>query len=344
MTSTIGLDGWRLRELDDDLRVVDLNDVPGLDAELGFATTVLVENLCRHGAPESLLEAVVSTAGRGGIEVPFRPSRLLMQDYTAVPALADIAAARDAVAEGGGRPELLAPTIPVDVVIDHSLIVEHHGTADARALNEAIEQARNAERFEFLRWAAGALPGVRVHPPGSGICHQLNLERLATVATVVDGVVCPDTVIGTDSHTTMVNALGVLGWGTGGLEAVTALVGEPLPVMVPHTVAVRLDGEPPPAADAMDVALLVIERLRGAGVVGAFVLARKAGINKPVGLHTLRHAFITAALDAGVPLRDVQEAASHADPRATMCYDRARVSLDRHATYVVAAFLAGAAR
>jgi aconitate hydratase len=203
------------------------------------------------------------------------PARVILQDFTGVPAVVDLAAMRDAMAELGGDPARVNPLVPADLVIDHSVQVDRFGTADAFAFNVAREYERNGERYQLLRWAQRAFRGLRVVPPGTGIVHQVNLELLATVVTTaeVDGgpVAFPDTLVGTDSHTTMVNALGVLGYGVGGIEAEAVLLGQPLYQPMPRVVGIRLSGELPQGSTATDLVLVVTQMLRKFGVVGAFV-------------------------------------------------------------------------
>jgi aconitate hydratase len=208
-------------------------------------------------------------------EVPFQPSRVLLQDFTGVPAVVDLAAMRSAMARLGGDPQRINPQIPVDLVVDHSVQVDRFGEPDAERENSRIEFERNRERYEFLHWGQKAFQNFRVVPPSSGICHQVNLEYLAhVVGTRRDGdelVAYPDTLVGTDSHTPMVNGLGVVGWGVGGIEAEAAMLGQPLYMVAPAVVGVRLVGELPERATATDLVLRVTELLRSLGVVGKFV-------------------------------------------------------------------------
>ena len=204
-------------------------------------------------------------------EIPFMPARVIMQDFTGVPAVADLAAMRDAMAEMGGQPSLINPLIPVDLVIDHSVQVDRFATRDAFSQNIAREYERNRERYQFLRWGAEAFADFRVVPPATGIVHQVNLEFLARVVQVKDGVAFPDTVVGTDSHTTMINGIGVLGWGVGGIEAEAALLGQPLYMLLPDVVGVRMNGELKDGVTATDLVLAVTQMLRGHGVVEKIV-------------------------------------------------------------------------
>jgi aconitate hydratase len=215
--------------------------------------------------------------GAADVEIPFLPARVILQDFTGVPAVVDLAAMRDAMAELGGDPSRVNPLVPADLVIDHSVQVDRYGTAGAFAFNVEREYERNGERYQLLRWAQTAFDDLRVVPPGTGIVHQVNLEYLASVVTrrpSPDGkgeVAYPDTLVGTDSHTTMINGLGVLGYGVGGIEAEAVLLGQPLYQPVPRVVGVRLSGELPEGATATDLVLVVTEMLRSYGVVGAFV-------------------------------------------------------------------------
>ena len=208
-------------------------------------------------------------------EVPYFPSRVLMQDFTGVPAIVDLAAMRDGVKKLGAPVSTINPQIPVDLVIDHSVSVEHSGSADALGKNVDIEFQRNQERYEFLKWGQKAFSNFRVVPPGMGICHQVNIEFLAEVVTgrkfEGEDTLFPDTLVGTDSHTTMVNGLSVLGWGVGGIEAESALLGQPISIMIPEVVGFKLEGELPAGATATDLVLTVTQMLRSFGVVGKFV-------------------------------------------------------------------------
>ncbi len=204
-------------------------------------------------------------------EVAFMPARVLMQDFTGVPAVVDLAAMRDAIVKLGGDPLKINPLIPVDLVIDHSVQADFAGSPDAFAKNVELEMKRNKERYEFLRFGAKAFKNLRVVPPGTGICHQVNLEYLAQVVWVNDSMVYPDTLVGTDSHTTMVNGLSVLGWGVGGIEAEAAMLGQSLPMIIPEVVGFKLIGNMPQGITATDLVLTVTQMLRAKGVVGKFV-------------------------------------------------------------------------
>lgn len=259
------------------LRAIDL---PGrIGARLATIPVIhrlVAENLLRAGGEDGAAAfAAWMNDGRTDLELPFHPGRIMMHDTTCVPALVDLAAARDILAARGGDPARIDSHVPVDVSTDHSLSVDYFGQADAAALNMAREHERNAERLRLMKWASGAFEKLTVHPPGTGIMHTLNLERLASVVRVErrDGTdwAVPDTLIGTDSHTPMVNGIGVLGWGVGGLEAEAAMLGLPVVLRVPDVVGVRLVGELPANVFGADLALLVTQRLRAHGVAGRFV-------------------------------------------------------------------------
>jgi len=252
---------------------------PALE-KLPFSLKVLLENLLRNQDGSSVtktdIEALANWAENGQKnEIAFRPSRILLQDFTGVPAVVDLAAMRDAMQAIGGNAEKINPLSPVDLVIDHSVMVDHAGDASAAAKNVALEFSRNKERYEFLRWGAGAFDNFRVVPPGTGICHQVNLEYLSQTVWTRDEdgdtVAYPDSVVGTDSHTTMVNGLAVLGWGVGGIEAEAAMLGQPISMLVPDVIGFRLDGKLPEGATATDLVLMIVEALRKRGVVGKFV-------------------------------------------------------------------------
>ena len=243
---------------------------------LPYSLKVLLENLLRweDGRTVTVDDIRAVASQTAGHEIAFRPARILMQDFTGVPAVVDLAAMRDAVAERGGDPKKINPMTPVDLVVDHSVSVDFSGTGDAMARNEELEFQRNRERYEFLRWGQESFDNFRVVPPGTGICHQVNIEYLAQVVWT-DGeeslVAYPDTVVGTDSHTTMVNALAVLGWGVGGIEAEAVMLGQPISMVVPEVIGFRLDGELKEGTTATDLVLTVVESLRNLGVVGKFV-------------------------------------------------------------------------
>jgi aconitate hydratase len=251
-------------------------------SRLPISMKVLLENLLRNedGAsvgPDDLkaLAAWIDNKGSVEHEISFRPARVLMQDFTGVPAVVDLAAMRDAMVALSANPEKINPLNPVDLVIDHSVMVDYFGTSKAFGENVEREYERNMERYRFLRWGSSAFNNFRVVPPGTGICHQVNLEYLAqTVWTNADEgptLAYPDTVVGTDSHTTMINGLAVLGWGVGGIEAEAAMLGQPIPMLIPEVIGFRLDGALPEGATATDLVLTVTQMLRKKGVVGKFV-------------------------------------------------------------------------
>ncbi len=233
---------------------------------------MLLENVLRTGAEQDV-DAVARWDARAepANEISFAPSRVLLQDLTGVPAVVDLAAMRDAMADLGGDPEKINPLIPAELVIDHSVQVDAFASRLAFGRNVELEFERNRERYLFLRWGQTAFDGFKVVPPGTGICHQVNLEYLARVVEDRDGAAFPDTLVGTDSHTTMVNGLGVLGWGVGGIEAEAAMLGQPLSMLVPQVVGFKLSGALPEGATATDLVLTVTEILRRTGVVGKFV-------------------------------------------------------------------------
>ncbi len=251
---------------------------------LPYSMKVVLENLLRHEDGVTVrpadIEAVAGWAERGGgatdseaaAEIALRPERVLMQDFTGVPGVVDLAAMRDALASMGGDPARVNPLVPVELVIDHSVIAEASGRPSAFDENVDIEYQRNIERYQLLHWAQEAFDGFRVVPPGTGICHQVNLEYLSRVVFATDdGRAYCDTLVGTDSHTTMVNGLGVLGWGVGGIEAEAAMLGQPLSMLVPPVVGFRLTGELPAGTTATDLVLTITDLLRRHGVVGKFV-------------------------------------------------------------------------
>ncbi|HEX2142766.1 MAG TPA: aconitate hydratase, partial [Candidatus Limnocylindria bacterium] len=257
-------------------------------ATLPYTVKVLLENALRQSASgDGLVSAEDVRAlaswdpkNPGEYELPFLPARVILQDFTGVPCVVDLAAMRDAVAEMGGDPRRINPLVPADLVIDHSVQVDQFGTAGAFLINVEREYERNGERYALLRWAQQAFDNFRVVPPGTGIVHQVNLEFLADVVTERDGIVFPDTLVGTDSHTTMINGLGVVGWGVGGIEAEAALLGQPLYQPLPTVVGFRLDGELRSGATATDLVLTVTEMLRAHGVVGKFVEFHGPGLSR----------------------------------------------------------------
>jgi aconitate hydratase len=246
-------------------------------ADLPYSLKVLLENLLRtEDGADITADHVRALAGwdpqaEPDTEIQFTPARVLMQDFTGVPCVVDLATMREAMADLGGDPKKINPLAPAEMVIDHSVVADHFGTADALALNGALEYERNRERYEFLRWGQTAFDDFAVVPPNTGIVHQVNLERLARVVFTRDGVAYPDTLVGTDSHTTMINGLGVLGWGVGGIEAEAAMLGQPVSMLIPRVVGFKLTGELPAGTTATDLVLTVTELLRKTGVVGKFV-------------------------------------------------------------------------
>ncbi|AKU91442.1 aconitate hydratase AcnA [Vulgatibacter incomptus] len=247
-------------------------------ARLPISLRILLENLLRHEDGRTVtrgqIEAVLEwdPKAKPETEIAFHPARVLLQDFTGVPAVVDLAAMREAVTRMGGDPEKINPLSRGDLVIDHSVQVDNFGTAGAFGRNVELEYARNEERYAFLRWGQQAFRNFRVVPPGTGICHQVNLEYLAGVVLEgADGTLLPDTLVGTDSHTPMVNGLGVVGWGVGGIEAEAAMLGQPLSMLLPQVVGFRLRGSLKEGATATDLVLTVTETLRKLGVVGKFV-------------------------------------------------------------------------
>ena len=273
------------------LEALEEQGLANLDT-LPFTVRILLENALRHAGGEFVDAEIVKTlarweprpSGEGpGMELPFLPGRVVLQDFTGVPAVVDLAAMRDAVARLGGDVTRINPLVPADLVIDHSVQVDRFGTTMAFAQNVDLEYERNRERYELLRWAQQSFQNFRVVPPGTGIVHQVNLEYLAPVVMTklvgAETVALPDTLVGTDSHTTMINALGVLGWGVGGIEAEAVLLGQPLYLLTPEVVGVRLVGALPEGATATDLVLAVTEMLRKLGVVGRFVEFCGAGLS-----------------------------------------------------------------
>jgi aconitate hydratase A / 2-methylisocitrate dehydratase len=250
----------------------------GVDiSRLPYSLKILLENLLRHEDGKSVRrEEVLALAAwdpkaKPTTEVAFYPARVVLQDFTGVPAVVDLAAMRDAVAELGGDPSKINPLFPSELVIDHSVQVDAYGSRDALSINARLEFHRNRERYQLLRWAQNGFDRFKVVPPDTGIVHQVNLEYLARVVFEADGLAYPDTLVGTDSHTTMINGLGVLGWGVGGIEAEAAMLGQPINLLVPNVVGFKLSGALPPGSTATDLVLTVTHLLRKVGVVGKFV-------------------------------------------------------------------------
>ena len=246
-------------------------------SRLPFSLKILLENLLRNedgvDVTASDIEALCNwdAAADPDTEIAFTPSRVLLQDFTGVPAVVDLAAMRDAMTRLGGDAEQINPLSPAELVIDHSVQVDSYGSGDSLEINNRIEFQRNRERYSFLRWGQSAFSNFRVVPPNTGIVHQVNLEHLARVVFGSDGVAYPDTVVGTDSHTTMINGIGVLGWGVGGIEAEAAMLGQAITMLIPQVVGFKLSGKLPEGATATDLVLTVTQMLREHGVVGKFV-------------------------------------------------------------------------
>lgn len=265
---------------DNSYKIYDLKAVPGTE-KLPYSLKILAENLLRNEDGENITkEQIIQIANwdpdaQPSQEIQYSPARVLMQDFTGVPCIVDLATMRDAVVNLGKDPDLINPQVPAEMVIDHSVQIDVFGSQDAVEKNMDIEYQRNQERYQFLRWGQGAFQNFRVVPPGTGIVHQVNIEYLARVVFAdkdEDGALAyPDTLVGTDSHTTMVNGLGVLGWGVGGIEAEAAMLGQPVSMLIPRVVGFKLTGEIAPGATATDVVLTITQMLRDHGVVGKFV-------------------------------------------------------------------------
>src|SRR5687768_16202076 len=253
--------------------------------DLPYSLKVLLENLLRtEDGENTTADSIRAIAGwdptvEPDTEIQFTPARVLMQDFTGVPCIVDLATMREAMADLGGDPKKINPLAPAELVIDHSVIADFFGTKEALGLNSALEYERNRERYEFLKWGQTAFEDFKVVPPETGIVHQVNLERLATVVFTRNGQAYPDTLVGTDSHTTMINGLGVLGWGVGGIEAEAAMLGQPVSMLIPKVVGFKLTGELPAGATATDLVLTVTELLRKQGVVGKFVELYGPGVS-----------------------------------------------------------------
>jgi aconitate hydratase len=249
-----------------------------------FSIRVLLENILRNYNGTTFnrnhLETILNwNPEQGHNEIPYLPARVLMQDFTGVPSIVDIASIRSEVARKHKKPKLINPQVPVDLIIDHSVQVDFFGTNYAYQRNVAFEYERNNERYAFLKWAKSSFDNFNVLPPGMGICHQVNLEYLATVITVNDGIIFPDTLVGTDSHTPMVNGIGVVGWGVGGIEAEAVMLGQPIYIMLPDVVGLKLTGNLEEGTTSTDLVLSVAELLRKKGVVGKFVEVFGNGLN-----------------------------------------------------------------
>ena len=260
----------------------------GTASRLPVCTKVLLENLLRHedgiSCSRQDIETLAASAGHGSDqEIAYHPARVLMQDFTGVPAVVDLAAMRDALVKRGIDPQKINPLSPVDLVIDHSVSIDKFASDNAFAQNVAMEMERNLERYQFLKWGQGAFDDFRVVPPGTGICHQVNLEYLAQViwqhTSDEEVLTYPDTLVGTDSHTTMINSLGVLGWGVGGIEAEAAMLGQPISMLIPDVVGFELTGKMCEGITATDLVLQVVQMLRAHGVVGKFVEFYGSGLD-----------------------------------------------------------------
>lgn len=261
---------------DNSYEIYRLDAVPGTE-KLPYSLKVLAENLLRTEDGANITKEHIGAianwdpSAEPSIEIQFTPARVLMQDFTGVPCIVDLATMREAVATLGGDPNKVNPLSPAEMVIDHSVILDVFGNAGAFERNVELEYERNGERYQFLRWGQGAFDDFKVVPPGTGIVHQVNIEYLARVVMTRNGVAYPDTCVGTDSHTTMENGLGVLGWGVGGIEAEAAMLGQPVSMLIPRVVGFKLTGEIKPGVTATDVVLTVTDMLRKHGVVGKFV-------------------------------------------------------------------------
>ncbi|WSJ35634.1 aconitate hydratase AcnA [Streptomyces sp. NBC_01240] len=265
-----------LRVGDESYEIFKLDKVEG-SARLPYSLKVLLENLLRTEDGANITADHIRALGgwdsqaQPSQEIQFTPARVIMQDFTGVPCVVDLATMREAVKELGGDPAKINPLAPAELVIDHSVIADKFGTNDAFAQNVELEYGRNKERYQFLRWGQTAFDEFKVVPPGTGIVHQVNIEKLARTVMVRGGQAYPDTLVGTDSHTTMVNGLGVLGWGVGGIEAEAAMLGQPVSMLIPRVVGFKLTGELPAGTTATDLVLTITEMLRKHGVVGKFV-------------------------------------------------------------------------
>jgi len=242
---------------------------------LPYSLRVLFENYIRNNKSDSgdVIDKFLSWNGsiQDQTEITFYPSRVIMQDFTGVPAVVDLASMRDAVKKLNGDPKLINPQCQTDLIIDHSVMVDHYGTADSKDLNTQLEYKRNIERYRLLKWGQSAFENLRIVPPNNGIIHQINIEYISQVIFNKNGSLYPDTVVGTDSHTTMVNGLGVLGWGVGGIEAEAAMLGQPIPMLLPEVIGFNLTGKLEKSTTATDLVLTIVEQLRKANVVGKFV-------------------------------------------------------------------------
>ncbi|MGI4806545.1 MAG: aconitase family protein, partial [Janthinobacterium lividum] len=264
------------------LRYVSITDIPGVE-RLPFSLRILLENLCRQAAidgADTQAEIDALLAREAGAGITFYPARVFGQDILGLVMLLDMAAMRDAVEQAGGDPSTVSPKVAVDVIIDHSLQVDSWANPDAARINLAREYERNGERFAFLRWCASSFDGVRVVPPGKGIMHQLHIENIGRVVWTKDDLAYPDSCVGTDSHTPMINGLGVLGWGVGGIEAEAVMVGKPVAIALPEVVGIEVTGELPDGVLPTDLVLTITKLLRDMGVVGKFVEFFGPGVDR----------------------------------------------------------------
>src|SRR3954449_5743924 len=270
---------------DESYEIFRLDKVEG-SARLPYSLKVLLENLLRTEDGANITADHIRALGnwdsqaQPSQEIQFTPARVIMQDFTGVPCVVDLATMREAVKELGGDPARINPLAPAELVIDHSVIADRFGTPESFAQNVELEYGRNKERYQFLRWGQTAFDEFKVVPPGTGIVHQVNIEHLARTVMVRGGQAYPDTLVGTDSHTTMVNGLGVLGWGVGGIEAEAAMLGQPVSMLIPRVVGFKLGGQLPSGATATDVVLTITEMLRKHGVVGKFVEFYGEGVSQ----------------------------------------------------------------
>src|SRR5580692_11525847 len=262
-----------------------LDAVPGSE-NLPYSLKVLLENLLRNEDGANITVGHINALANWDpkaepdTEIQFTPARVILQDLTGVPAVVDLAAMREAMRNLGGDPTKINPLIPAELVIDHSVVADIFGVPEAFERNVELEFQRNRERFQFLRWGQDAFAGFRGVPPGTGIVHQVNIEHLARVVITHNNQAYPDTCVGTDSHTTMENGLGILGWGVGGIEAEAAMLGQPISMLIPRVVGFRLTGELPAATTATDLVLTITQMLRRHGVVGKFVEFYGDGVAK----------------------------------------------------------------
>ncbi|NEE01409.1 aconitate hydratase [Phytoactinopolyspora halotolerans] len=320
-------------------------------ARLPYSLKILLENLLRTEDGANItaehVRALVDwdATAKPSTEIQFTPGRVVMQDFTGVPCVVDLATMREAMSALGGDPNRINPLAPAELVIDHSVVADVFGAPDSFARNVELEYGRNKERYQFLRWGQGAFDDFKVVPPGTGIVHQVNIEHLARTIMVRDGVAYPDTLVGTDSHTTMVNGLGVVGWGVGGIEAEAAMLGQPVSMLIPRVVGFKLSGELPDGATATDLVLTITEQLREHGVVGKFVefygpgvsavpLANRATIGNmspeygstiaifPIDEETVRYLQLTGRSEQQVALVEAyaKEQGIWHDPDATPDY------------------------